>query len=63
MTTAALRYVVTFALASALCLMVAIASLEHIRTGAEGRSLMSQYCVPPDDGSDAHRFYCRHGRG
>jgi len=45
-----------------LALTAAGYSFAQIRTGAEGRTTVSQYCVPPDEQSpDARRFYCRSG--
>jgi len=63
MKTAAMQYAVTIALTGALGLMAATSSFAQIGTAAEGRSLLSQYCAPPENGADAHRFYCRDGRG
>jgi hypothetical protein len=63
MKTAAMQYVVTIALTGALGLMAATSSFAQARTGAEGGSYLSQHCVPPENGEDAHRFYCRNGPG
>jgi len=59
MKTAAMQYVVTIALTGALGLMAATSSFTQARTGAEGGSFLSQYCAPPENGADVHRFYCR----
>jgi len=61
MKTAAMQYVVTIALTGALGLMTS--SFTQARTGAEGGSLLSQYCAPPENGADVHRFYCRNVPG
>ena len=60
--TIATRYAMTVGLAGVLALTVAGYSFAQIRTGAEGRTTVSQYCAPPDEESpDARRFYCRSG--
>jgi len=52
----------TVGLAGVLALTVAGYSFAQIRTGAEGRTTVSQYCAPLDEESlDARRFYCRSG--
>jgi hypothetical protein len=30
----------------------------QVRTGTVAASQMTQYCIPPRDNPDAHRFYC-----
>ena len=62
MKTIATRYAMTVGLAGVLGLTPASYSFAKIRTGAEGRTPVSQYCAPPDEESpDARRFYCRSG--
>lgn len=62
MKTIATRYAMTVGLAGALALTAASYSFAQIRTGAEVRTTVSQYCAPPDEeGPDARRFYCRSG--
>ena len=63
MKTVAMQYAVVVALAGALDLSAATPSFEQIGTGASGRGSISQYCVPPPESIDAHRFYCQFGRG
>jgi len=62
MTTTALHYAVIIGL-TGLALIAAISSFAQIRTGARAASHLSQYCAPQEESSDAHRFYCRDGRG
>ena len=62
MKTIATRYAMTVGLAGMLALTAAGYSFAQIRTGAEGRTTVSQYCAPLDEESlDARRFYCRSG--
>jgi hypothetical protein len=52
----------TRAIAAALALTAAISSQATMRGAANGRA---QYCAPVEEAADAnaHRFYCRDGRG
>ena len=62
MKTIATRYAMTVGLAGVLALTTASYSFAQIRTGAEGRTTVSQYCAPPDEESpDARKLYCRSG--
>jgi hypothetical protein len=62
MKTIATRYAMTVGLAGVLALTTASYSFAQIRTGAEVRTTVSQYCAPADEQSpDARRFYCRSG--
>jgi hypothetical protein len=62
MKTIATRHAMTVGLAGVLALTAASCSFAQIRTGAEGRTTVSQYCAPLDEQSlDARRFYCRSG--
>ena len=51
------------AIAAALALTAAISSAATVRGPANQRT--SQYCAPIEEAADAnaHRFYCRDGRG
>ena len=51
------------AIAAALALTAAISSAAAVRSPANQRT--SQYCAPIEEAADAnaHRFYCRDGRG
>jgi hypothetical protein len=60
MTSMTVKYTaITVVLAGALGLTAADSSAGHIRAGAETRGVVAQFCLPPPDGSDAHRFHCR----
>jgi len=58
MTSMTVKYAMTVVLAAALGLATA-GSTGHVRAGAENGNVVAQFCLPPPDGSDAHRFYCR----
>jgi hypothetical protein len=64
MNTATARHTVAVGLAGALALTATIDSRTQAQTMADGRGPMVQYCAPREESSvDAHRFYCRNGRG
>jgi hypothetical protein len=57
------QYAVVVALAGAFGFGAATPSLAQSATGAEGRSSIAQYCVPPPESIEYHRFYCQFGPG
>jgi hypothetical protein len=64
MNTAATRSQVAAGLAGALALIATIGSGAQVQTMPDGRGQTAQYCAPLEESSvDAHRFYCRNGRG
>jgi hypothetical protein len=64
MNTATARHMMAVGLAGALALTATIDTRMQVQTTADGRGQMVQYCAPREEGSvDAHRFYCRNGRG
>lgn len=63
MKTVAMQYAVVVALAGAFGLSAVTPSLAQMGTGVEGRSSISQYCVPPAESIEVHRFYCQLGPG
>jgi hypothetical protein len=38
-------------------------SFTQVRSAAQERSQVAQFCVPADPDADTHRFYCRDGDG
>ena len=60
---AALEGTLVCAIAAALALTAAMSSAAAVRGPANQRT--SQYCAPIEEAADAnaHRFYCRDGRG
>jgi hypothetical protein len=58
-----IQHTVTVALAGMFGLLAVSSSFPPMQMPAEGRSLISQYCVPPDETADLHRVYCRYARG
>jgi hypothetical protein len=64
MNTIATRHLVAAGLAGTLVLTATIDSRVLAQTTADGRGPTVQYCAPREESSvDAHRFYCRNGRG
>jgi hypothetical protein len=63
MTTATTAYLAQVGLACALALIAVSYWPAQIPTGVEGGITVSQYCAPPEESTDTHRFYCRHGSG
>jgi hypothetical protein len=50
----------TYALGVGLVSMLTIgAAADQVGTGSVAAGQVTQYCVPPHDYPDAHRFYCR----
>jgi hypothetical protein len=58
MKTVAIQYALIAALAAAVGLSAA-AVLAQTGLKATGRTLISQYCAPPPETLEAHRFYCQ----
>jgi uncharacterized membrane protein YbhN (UPF0104 family) len=54
-----LRYAANAGLIGMLALAAATSSFGQVRTGASAGNELAQYCAPPDESPDAHRFYCR----
>jgi hypothetical protein len=61
MKTVAMQYEVVVILAGAFGLNATMPSFSQMGTTAEGRSSISQYCVPPPESIEVHRFYCQFG--
>jgi hypothetical protein len=57
-----MQQAVTVALVGTLGFLAVTASFAPMQMPAEGHSLISQYCAPPDE-TALHRVYCRYGRG
>jgi hypothetical protein len=58
-----LRYAASAGLVGMLALVTATGSFGQVRTGTHAGIETAQYCVPQDENSDAHRFYCRNEHG
>ena len=58
-----MQQAVTVALVGTLGLLAVTSSFAPMQMPAEGHSLISQYCAPPDETADLHRVYCRYGQG
>jgi hypothetical protein len=63
MKTLAMQDAVVVALAGAFGFSAAMPSFAQSAIEAEGRSLIAQYCVPPPESIEYHRFYCQFGPG
>lgn len=64
MNTTATHHQVVVGLAAALALIATIGSYAPVQATAHERGHTAQYCAPLEEASvDAHRFYCRSGRG
>jgi hypothetical protein len=51
-------------LVGVLALIATTGSCAQVQATPDGRSHTAQYCAPLEESSvDAHRFYCRNGRG
>jgi hypothetical protein len=59
MRTTALQYAASAGLLGMLALATATGSFGQMRTGTHTGIETAQYCMPQDENSDAHRFYCR----
>ena len=57
-----MQQAVTVALVGTLGLLAVTSSFAPTQMPAEGHSLISQYCAPPDEAAP-HRVYCRYGQG
>jgi len=62
MNNTAIRRAVT-RLISAMLLVAQTSAFTQVRSAAQERSQVAQFCVPPEPDADAHRFYCRNGDG
>ena len=63
MKTLAMQYAVVVALAGVFGLSAAMPSFAQSGAEARGRSSITQYCVPPPEVIEVHRFYCQFGPG
>lgn len=57
-----LKYAIGVGLGGMLALGAAF-GFGQVRTGTLAAGQVTQYCVPPQDHPDAHRFYCRNEDG
>ena len=64
MDTAAIRRHMVVGLVGVLALIATTGSCAQVQATPDGRGHTAQYCAPLEESSvDAHRFYCRNGRG
>jgi hypothetical protein len=60
MTSMTVKYAaIAFVVAGTLGLSASSPTSGSVGAGAERGDVVAQFCLPPPDSSDAHRFYCR----
>jgi hypothetical protein len=61
MSNAAIRRAVTRGLVSAVLFVAQTSSFTQVRSAAQERNHVAQFCAPPDQEVGAPRFYCQNG--
>jgi hypothetical protein len=54
-----LQYAIMAAVAGMPALAPVVGSLDQIQAGARAANQVSQYCAPPQENTEAPKFYCR----
>ncbi len=63
MNNAAIRRALTRGLVSAVLFVAQTSSFTQVRPAAHERDQVAQFCAPPEQDADTHRFYCRNAGG
>jgi hypothetical protein len=61
MSNAAIRRAVTRGLVSAVLIVAQTSSTPQVRSAAQERNHVAQFCAPSDQEVEAPRFYCQNG--